>query len=300
MVFRQTGLLRRVSTHPKDTRVWRLSVTSWSPELCPSLLALQLAFHFRLAQANGSRAFAWPRLMAPGFLLGPGKWLRSLCLTQASGPRALAWPMNWDEFVLGGLPKTLWTNENRWTEKGILNEVWIKPRYKPSDHLKHTHQRGFKVFVGDPFAEHWCIDFGLLSYVSPIVPRRESDTDSQSLWWCRAPRAGGHEALRILCTSSARKSQSCGGQGLPWDCHQGVALLRDGHVADPLSTPYPNLVFLAFLDFLAFFLFKELLAILSVFPFFPKDFRGNPRFFWGFCLRFSKKARKRRSGQSAP
>ena len=27
---------------------------------------------------------------------------------------------------------------------------------------KHVHQRGFKVFVGDPFTEYWCIDFGLL------------------------------------------------------------------------------------------------------------------------------------------
>ena len=27
----------------------------------------------------------------------------------------------------------------------------------------HIHQRAFKVFVGDPFAQHWCIDFGLLS-----------------------------------------------------------------------------------------------------------------------------------------
>ena len=26
----------------------------------------------------------------------------------------------------------------------------------------HIHQRAFKVFVGDPFAQYWCIDFGLL------------------------------------------------------------------------------------------------------------------------------------------
>ena len=25
----------------------------------------------------------------------------------------------------------------------------------------HIHQRGFQVFVGDPFAQYWCIDFGL-------------------------------------------------------------------------------------------------------------------------------------------
>ena len=27
----------------------------------------------------------------------------------------------------------------------------------------HIHQRAFKVFVGDPFAQYWCIDVGLLS-----------------------------------------------------------------------------------------------------------------------------------------
>ena len=26
----------------------------------------------------------------------------------------------------------------------------------------HIHQRTFKVVVGDPFAQYWCIDFGLL------------------------------------------------------------------------------------------------------------------------------------------
>ena len=26
----------------------------------------------------------------------------------------------------------------------------------------NIHQRAFKVFVGDPFAQYWCIDFGLL------------------------------------------------------------------------------------------------------------------------------------------
>ena len=25
----------------------------------------------------------------------------------------------------------------------------------------HIHQRAFKVVVGDPFAQYWCIDFGL-------------------------------------------------------------------------------------------------------------------------------------------
>ena len=27
----------------------------------------------------------------------------------------------------------------------------------------HIHQRAFKVFVGDPFVQYWCIDFGLLT-----------------------------------------------------------------------------------------------------------------------------------------
>ena len=27
----------------------------------------------------------------------------------------------------------------------------------------HIHQSAFKVFVGDPFAQYWCIDFGLLT-----------------------------------------------------------------------------------------------------------------------------------------
>ena len=26
----------------------------------------------------------------------------------------------------------------------------------------HVHQGAFKMFVGDPFAQYWCIDFGLL------------------------------------------------------------------------------------------------------------------------------------------
>ena len=26
----------------------------------------------------------------------------------------------------------------------------------------HVHQRAFRVFVGDPFAQYWCVDFGLL------------------------------------------------------------------------------------------------------------------------------------------
>ena len=138
MVFRQTGLLRRVSTHPKDTRVWRLSVTSWSPELRPSLLALQFAFHFRLAQANGSSSCA-----------DPGSWLQGFCLARANGSGAFAWPRllvpeplpdPWIEMSLSWVVcqkhfEPMQTDEPK---KGILNEVWIKPRYKPSDHLKNS------------------------------------------------------------------------------------------------------------------------------------------------------------------
>ena len=62
----------------------------------------------------------------------------------------------------------------------------------------------------------------------------------------------------------------------------------------------PDLPFLAFLDFLAFFVARNFLAFLSVFPFFPRDFRGSEErkslLLWVIFLAFSKKARKRRSG----
>ena len=32
------------------------------------------------------------------------------------------------------------------------------------------HQRGFQVFVGDPFAQYWCIDFGLLELFDDFGP----------------------------------------------------------------------------------------------------------------------------------
>ena len=36
--------------------------------------------------------------------------------------------------------------------------------FKGKKRKMHIHQSAFKVFVGDPFAQHWCIDFGLLSF----------------------------------------------------------------------------------------------------------------------------------------
>ena len=35
--------------------------------------------------------------------------------------------------------------------------------FKGKEGKMHIHQRASKVFVGDPFAQYWCIDFGLLS-----------------------------------------------------------------------------------------------------------------------------------------
>ena len=34
----------------------------------------------------------------------------------------------------------------------------------------HIHQRAFKVSVGDPLAQYWCIDFGLLLRVPELNP----------------------------------------------------------------------------------------------------------------------------------
>ena len=42
--------------------------------------------------------------------------------------------------------------------------IYPKARFQGKRRKIHIHQRGFKVFVGDPFAECWCIDFGLLAY----------------------------------------------------------------------------------------------------------------------------------------
>ena len=42
-----------------------------------------------------------------------------------------------------------------------------KPVFKGKRRKIHIHQRDFKVFAGDLFAQHWCIDFGLLREVNP-------------------------------------------------------------------------------------------------------------------------------------
>ena len=46
-------------------------------------------------------------------------------------------------------------------------EVWYIPKSlfsgeKKGKKKKHVHQRAFQACVGDLFAQHWCIDFGLL------------------------------------------------------------------------------------------------------------------------------------------
>ena len=40
--------------------------------------------------------------------------------------------------------------------------VYQKACFKGKRRKIHIQQRASKVFVGDPFAQYWCIDFGLL------------------------------------------------------------------------------------------------------------------------------------------
>ena len=40
--------------------------------------------------------------------------------------------------------------------------VYQKACFKGKRRKVQKHQRAFKVVVGDPFAQHWCIDFGFL------------------------------------------------------------------------------------------------------------------------------------------
>ena len=53
-------------------------------------------------------------------------------------------------------------NEFSATPRGRLN--WTGPIANGSEKRRRLqiHQRAFKVFVEDPFAQYWCIDFGLL------------------------------------------------------------------------------------------------------------------------------------------
>ena len=46
--------------------------------------------------------------------------------------------------------------------------VYQKLVFKRKRRKTHIHQRGFKVFVGDPFAEYWCRNFGLLRFVLKV------------------------------------------------------------------------------------------------------------------------------------
>ena len=48
--------------------------------------------------------------------------------------------------------------------------VYQKLVFKRKRRKIHIHQTGFKVFVGDPFVQHRCIDFGLLKTLHlPVV-----------------------------------------------------------------------------------------------------------------------------------
>ena len=165
--------------------------------------------------------------MAPKPLLDPGSWLQSLGLTRANGSRAFAWPrflvpesrafawpMNWDELVLGGLPRTLWTNKNRWAKKTILNEVWIKPRCKPSDHLnlsaktkkmmwrtlvfpnppRHLMIFGAKVFGSEFLAPRYITWWILLSHSRVYPTKTPRDPVGQ---WGFAPQSLLYGALPI-------------------------------------------------------------------------------------------------------
>ena len=79
-------------------------------------------------------------------------------------------------------PKTVWVNRLHFGGKNTHQrcfQLWKlkclnrqkrglvyskKLVFKGKRRKIHIHQRAFKVVVGDPFAQHWCIDFGLLSF----------------------------------------------------------------------------------------------------------------------------------------
>ena len=61
--------------------------------------------------------------------------------------------------------KSGFSSENSSASTG-KKEVWCIPKSLFSREKKgktHIRQRASQVFVGDLFAEHWCIDFGLLN-----------------------------------------------------------------------------------------------------------------------------------------
>ena len=45
--------------------------------------------------------------------------------------------------------------------------VYQKACFQGKEGEIHIHQRAFKVVVGDPFTQYWCIDFGLLFEANP-------------------------------------------------------------------------------------------------------------------------------------
>ena len=47
--------------------------------------------------------------------------------------------------------------------------VYQKACFQGKKEKIHFHQSAFKVVVGDPFAQYWCIDFGLLSVAFGVV-----------------------------------------------------------------------------------------------------------------------------------
>ena len=62
--------------------------------------------------------------------------------------------------------KGVFSSENSSASTG-KKEVWFIPKSlfsREKERKIHIHQRVFTVFVGDPFAQHWCIDLGLLIF----------------------------------------------------------------------------------------------------------------------------------------
>ena len=68
--------------------------------------------------------------------------------------------------------------------------VFQKPCFQGKRRKISIHQRAFKVFVGDPFAQHWCIDFGILFLRRPIAPHNGPLSPSQRSAQCHHRRIG--------------------------------------------------------------------------------------------------------------
>ena len=86
---------------------------------------------------------------------------------------------------------------------GVYQKACFRGKKKENSHI---HQRAFKVFVGDPFAQHWCIDFGLLQNRTTIQGpkiRPEKGTQTQTSWsgylrvgWGSSTWRGGGQTVR--------------------------------------------------------------------------------------------------------